>query len=219
MLLLWKILPFKRHFFKRLNMNRTTLNELLPEVLDILQKRDSFNKYTETDIINLSWALNTAIGNRLLKGERVQLKDIGVLYLKITEKTRKHIPGRGLVDIPARYEVEFNMAEALKNKFAGLPSIEENLTGDPVGHLGTDLSGELPAIEIPEPAIDPVEEVVADPFADTGLPETDLSDFVEPGVDEVSDPFTGSLGGEVENAPVAEFAEEKFKGKLPKKKG
>lgn len=197
-------------------MNRTTLNELIPEVLDILQKRDSLNKYTSTDVINLSWALNTAIGNRLLKGEHVQLKEIGVLYLKITKKTRKNIPGRGLVNIPARYEVEFNMAEALKNKFAGLPPIEENLTSDPVGHLGTDLSGELPVIDIPEPTTDPVEEVITDPVADTGLPENNLSDFVEPGVDEVSDPFTGSLGGE---AVATEFAEEKFKGKLPKKKG
>lgn len=189
-------------------MNRTTINELIPDVLDILQKRDECNMYTSTDIINISWALNTAIGNRLLKGERVQLKEIGVLYLKVTEKTRKNIPGRGLVNIPARYEVEFNMAEALKNKFAGLPPIEENLTGEPVGHLGTDLSSELPAIDIPEPA--------TDPFADTGLPENDLPDIVEPGVDEVSDPFTGSLGGE---AVTTEFPEEKFKGKLSKKKG
>lgn len=204
-------------------MNRTTLNELIPEVLDILQKRDECNKYTSTDVINLAWALNTAIGNRLLKGERVQLKEIGVLYLKITEKTRKNIPGRGLVNIPAKYEVEFNMAEALKNKFAGLPPIEEDLTGDPLPFPtpdpigGLETSGEeLPAIDIPEPVTDPVEETVVDPLVDTGLPENDLSDFVEPGVDEVSDPFTGSLGGE---AVATKFPEEKFKGKLPKKKG
>lgn len=80
---------------------------------------------TVDEIVLISGAINQVVGDRLLRKERVQLEGIGTLYLEINESTRRHIPGQGIVKIPYRYNVDFNLSKLMERKFGELPALPD----------------------------------------------------------------------------------------------
>lgn len=212
------------------------------DTIKLLALRDETRTYTEDEIVGVGKALSDVIAKRLLNGDRVQLPGIGVLYLKVSQTTRKHIPGKGLVNIPARYEIEFNMSQAMGNAFAGLPAADidfsEPAPEPETGHVpeaGTIVDGKVfdgenwmdvpvnntgiePVLEVPENdlGVTDGDTLPADPVeGDAAFPEDEQ-------VQDVAVEGDGDLTAEDVNEafPGAEeaFPASDFKGKLGKKK-
>ena len=55
------------------------------------------------------WALSEA----LKEGKRVELRGLGVLQVVEHQKTRREVPGQGLVEIPSKRRVSFRAAKGL----------------------------------------------------------------------------------------------------------
>lgn len=110
-------------------MKRTTTREMAPEIA----KRSGVSLEDVQAVLD---AVDDVIGDRIVLGERIQFNGLGTFYIEVRNKTRKNIPGRGIVLVPDRYAVDFNMAAGLKRKFAGLPPLGQEtehfdeITGD-----------------------------------------------------------------------------------------
>lgn len=107
-------------------MLRTTIHEIAEEVIEKLKIRNPNLLLTKGDIAEISYAINLVYADRIVKGERVQLKGLGNLFLEVNGATKKVIPGRGAVRIPARYNVDYTPAKEIENLFAGLPPIDHD---------------------------------------------------------------------------------------------
>jgi len=106
-------------------MKRTTVKEMSADVLAALKLKDEkrFGKISVSDLVEIALAINAVTADRLVKGERVEMRQIGVLHLEVNKTTRRLIPGLGIVTIPAQYNVDFSPSSVLERKFAGLPPL------------------------------------------------------------------------------------------------
>lgn len=110
-------------------MKRTTIKEMAADILAILNAKnpDMYDAATDRDIVEIAQAINAVTADRLVKGERVEMRNIGVLHLEVNKTTRRNIPGLGLVTIPKQYNVDFSPSSVLERKFAGLPPLNPSV--------------------------------------------------------------------------------------------
>lgn len=156
------------------------------------------------EVAEIAYVINLVAARRIVNGERVQLKGLGNLFLEVNGTTRKTIPGKGSVRIPARYNVDYSPSKEIANMFAGLPPVDHDFTEEAPTEVEyppildpTDLGG----TENPFPTdTTPVDESTENPLG-WNSPFTDPSEVPVVTEDVI-----------MEDAPVAEIPAEPVAG-------
>ena len=79
----------------------------------------SIASYTGIDARSVREVLDhedEVIAQALKAGQRVYLDNIGTLVIREVEASRKHVPGKGVTDIPAHRKVKFTASKTLLDR-------------------------------------------------------------------------------------------------------
>lgn len=195
------------------------------DVIDMLKRRNGdCLEITADEVAEIAYVINLVAARRIVNGERVQLKGLGNLFLEVNGTTRKTIPGKGSVRIPARYNVDYSPSKEITNMFAGLPAVDHDFTEDVPVVEGehdpvldsTDLGGfENPFQTDTTPVDEPTENPLGwnSPFTDPSEVPVVTEDVIMEDAPVAEIPAE-PVAGEAFPNYVPEFKTEDFDGKL-----